>query len=79
MCVLLIVFSSISCMKATPLRYHAQTHIRYPSKCNVTFVSSFSLSNMATAAEEGYQFRGLISQQEKFSKVKIESYKGLLK
>ena len=70
-------------MKATPVRYHAKTHIRYRSKCNVAFASSFSLSNMTTKL---LQWRrkvvnsgGLISQQEKFSMVKIESYGGLLK
>ena len=34
---------------------------------------------MATAAEEGVNSGGLISQQEKFSMIKIESYEGLLK
>ena len=35
---------------------------------------------IATAVEEGSQFRGaIISQQEKFTMVKIESYGGLLK
>ena len=46
---------------------------------SIAISMNFKYTQMAAGEEEGSEFRGLISQQEKFSMVKIESYGGLLK
>ena len=55
-------------------------HISQKYKLTLDYRISHSTNHPVTEAEEGSQFRGLISQQqEKLSMVKIEFYGGLLK